>query len=305
LPFEVTILGSNSAIPVYGRHHTAQFLKIQNNHFLVDCGEGTQLQLQRFGLKSQKIDAIFISHLHGDHYLGLVGLLSSLHLQGRTRELHLYAPPELSEIIAVQLRVSDTTFRYQVYFHPLNPKASELVFENKKIKVTSVPVQHRLPCHGFLFEEQAYPLRIDKTKLPENIKLAEIAILKKGENVYNDKGNIKYAFKKMTLGRRKSRSYAYITDTLYLPELAEVVRNYDLMYHEATFLTEKELKATETYHATAGQAAQLALDAEIGKLLIGHFSARYKDLTPLQDEARKIFKNTYLAIEGKTFTIKN
>ena len=305
MPFEVTILGSNSAIPVYGRHHTAQYLKIQNSNFLIDCGEGTQLQLQRFGLKSQKIDAIFISHLHGDHYLGLVGLLSSLHLQGRTRELHLYAPPELSDIIAVQLRISDTTFRYQVHFHPLNPNASELIFENSKIEVSSVPVQHRIPCHGFLFKEKSHPLRIDKSKLPKNIKLAEIATIKNGEDVYDANGKIRYAFKNLTLGRKKSRSYAYITDTLYLPELAEVVENFDLMYHEATFLTEKELKATETYHATAGQAARLAFDAQISKLIIGHFSARYKDLAPLQDEARKIFKNTYLAIEGKTFNIKN
>jgi ribonuclease Z len=305
LPFEVTILGSNSAIPVYGRNHTAQFVKIQNNHFLVDCGEGTQLQLPRFGLKSQKIDAIFISHLHGDHYLGLIGLLSSLHLQGRTRELHLFAPPELSEIIAVQLRISDTTFRYQVHFHPLNPDSSELIFENKKIEVTSIPVQHRIPCHGFIFKEKAHPLRIDKSKLIKDIKIAEIASIKKGADVYDANGKIKYAFKKMTLGRRKSRSYAYITDTIYLPELSEVLKGSDLMYHEATFLTEKELKATETYHATAGQAAKLAQDSKVDKLIIGHFSARYKDLAPFQVEARKIFKNTFLAIEGKTFSINN
>lgn len=304
MPFEVTILGSNSAIPVYGRHHTAQFVKIQNSHFLVDCGEGTQLQLQRFGLKSQKIDAIFISHLHGDHYLGLVGLLSSLHLQGRTRDIHLYAPPELSEIITVQLRISETMFRYQVHFHPLNHNSSELIFENKNIEVTSIPVQHRLPCHGFIFKEKDHPLRIDKTKLPKDIKLTEIAIIKKGEDVYEANGKMKYEFKKITHGRRKSRSYAYITDTIYLPELSEVLMGTHLMYHEATFLTEKELKATETYHSTAGQAAMLARDSNVGQLIIGHFSARYKDLAPLEDEARKIFKNTYLAIEGKTFSIK-
>ena len=305
MPFEVTILGSNSAIPVYGRHHTAQFVKIQNSHFLVDCGEATQLQLQRFGLKSQKIDAIFISHLHGDHYLGLVGLLSSLHLQGRTRDIHLYAPPELSELITVQLRISDTTFRYQVHFHPLKADASELIFENNKIEVTSIPVQHRIPCHGFIFKEKEHPIRIDKRKLPEDIKLTEIATIKKGEDVYDANGKIKYDFKKMSLQRRKSRSYAYITDTIYLPELSEVLMGSDLMYHEATFLTEKELKATETYHATAGQAAMLARDSNVGQLIIGHFSARYKDLTPLQDEARKIFKNTSLAIEGKTFIVTN
>jgi ribonuclease Z len=305
LPFEVTILGSNSAIPVYGRHHTAQYLKIQNNHFLVDCGEGTQLQLQKIGLKSQKIEAIFISHLHGDHYLGLVGLLSSLHLQGRRKEIHLYAPYELSEIIAIQLRISDTTFRYKVHFHPLNPDHSELIFENKKIEVTSLPVKHRIACLGFIFKEKEHPMRIDKTMLPKDIKHSEITALKKGDDILDSSGNIKYQNAHLTLGRKKSRSYAYITDTLYIPELAEVVYKVDLLYHEATFLTEKELKATSTYHATAGQAAQLALDAQVNKLLIGHFSARYKDLAPLQNEARKIIENTYLAIEGKTFTIKN
>ena len=305
MPFELTILGSNSAIPIHGRHHTAQYLKIQNHHLLIDCGEGTQLQLQRYGLKAQRLEAIFISHLHGDHYLGLVGLLSSLHLQGRTKELHLLGPPQLSDIITTQLRYSQTTFRYPVHFHPLEMGTSEKIFENNKLSVTSIPLQHRIPCVGYIFQEKLHPLRINKEKLPDDISHMEMAGLKNGEDILDHTGNIRYKAKDLTYKRRKSRSYAYCKDTQYLPELAGTLNGVDLLYHEATFLNEKELKATNTYHATAGQAAQLAKAANVGQLIIGHFSARYKDLTPLQDEARKTFKDSYLAIEGQTFSIKH
>lgn len=305
MPFELTILGSNSAIPIHGRNHTAQYLKIQNHHYLIDCGEGTQLRFQRFKLKTQRLEAIFISHLHGDHYLGLVGLLSSLHLQGRTKELHLFGPPQLSEIIIVQLRSSGTTFRYPLHFHPLNMEKEETIYENNKLSVSTIPLQHRIPCVGYIFKEKQHPLRINKDALPENLSHKELAGLKKGENVLDTSGNIKFTAQELTHKRKKSRSYAYCTDTLYLPELAERLKGVDMLYHEATFLTEKELKATNTYHATAGQAAQLAKDANVGKLIIGHFSARYKNLKPLEEEARKIFKNTFLAIEGQTFSIKH
>jgi ribonuclease Z len=305
LPFEITILGSNSAIPVYGRHHTAQYLKIHNHHFLVDCGEATQHQILKFKLKAQRLEAIFISHLHGDHYLGLLGLLSSMHLQGRTKDMHLFAPYQLSEILTVQLRNSDTSFRYQVHFHPLDMGEPKLIFENNRLTVTTIPLQHRIPCVGFIFREKAHPLRIKKSVLPENISISEINCLKSGKDVLHSDGDIKYKVSALTEKPRKSRSYAYCSDTLYLPELAKTLKGVDILYHEATFLTEKELKATNTLHATAGQAAQLAKDAKVDQLLIGHFSARYKDLTPLVEEARKIFKNTYLAIEGQTFAIEN
>ena len=272
---------------------------------LVDCGEGTQLQLQRYGLKAMKLEAIFISHLHGDHYLGLVGLLSSMHLMGRTKELHLFGPPELAEIITIQLKYSDTTLRYKVNFRPLEMDESTVIYETKKFTVTAFPVEHRIPCVGFLFEEKPFPLRLNKKKLPENISLAEIGSLKKGEDVLDDSGEIKYRNADYTLEKKKSRSYAYCTDTLYIPELADFLKGVDLLYHEATFQTEKELYATSTYHTTAGQAAELAKKANVGQLIIGHFSARYRDVEPLQEEARKIFKETYLAEEGKTFSLEN
>lgn len=305
MSFEVTILGSNSAIPVYGRHHTAQHIKVQNHHYLFDCGEGTQLQLQRYGLKAQRLEAIFISHLHGDHYLGLVGLLSTLHLQGRTKSLDLYAPKQLSDIITLQLRYSDTTFRYKLNFHPLNLDEREVAYENKKLTITSIPVKHRIPCVGFIVEEKQHPVRLDKKKLPTDIKIAEIATLKKGEDVLNDDGSVKYSYKKISLKRKKSRSYAYLTDTLCLPEIADKIRGVDILYHEATFLTDKELEASRTYHASAPQAAQLAKDAKVGKLLLGHFSARYKELAPFEEVSRKIFEESYIAYEGKTYSIEH
>ena len=305
MPFELTILGSNSAVPIYGRHHTAQYLRIQNHYFLVDCGEGTQLQIQRYGLKAQRLEAIFISHLHGDHYLGLVGLLSSMHLMGRTKKLHLFGPPGLNEIVTIQLKHSDTTLKYQVHFHPLKVGQNEVIFENKALTVTAFPVEHRIPCSGFLFNEKAYPLKLNKHKLTDQINLRDIGLLKQGKDVLNEDGSVKYKSKDYSIAGKKSRSYAYCTDTLYIPALADFLAGTDLLYHEATFLTEKELTATRSYHATAGQAAMLARDAKVEKLIIGHFSARYKELQPLEEEARRVFENSHLAIEGKTFSIKN
>lgn len=305
MPFELTILGSNSAIPAYGRHHTAQHLKIRHHQYLVDCGEGTQLQLLKYDFKAQRIEAIFISHLHGDHYLGLVGLLSSMHLQGRTKKLQLFGPPQLSDILTTQLRYSDTTFRYKVDFHPLDMSSTNVILETEALTVSSLPMQHRIPCLGFIFREKEYPYNLNKAKLTNEMSFMDISLLKKGEDVLDKDKGIKYLAKDFTLGQKSPRSYAYCSDTRYIPELSDQLNEVNLLYHEATFLTEIELRATNTYHTTAKQAAQLALDAKVDKLVIGHFSARYKDLQPLENEARKVFKNTYLAIEGKTFSLKN
>lgn len=263
------------------------------------------MQFQRYKLKPQRLEAIFISHLHGDHYLGLVGLLSSMHLQGRTKELNLYGPPQLIDIITLQLRCSETTFRYRLNFHPLEMGEAKIIFENNKLTVSTLPLEHRIPCVGYIFKEKAHPHRIIKGSLPEGISIKEISELKKGNDVLESDGSIKYKLSQYTHPARRSRSYAYCTDTLYLPKISGAIKEVDLLYHEATFLTEKELWATNTFHSTAGQAAQLAKDAGVTKLLLGHFSARYKDLSPLESEARKVFKNSYLAIEGKTFSIKN
>lgn len=303
MPFQVTILGSNSAIPAYGRHHTAQYIQIQNKRFLVDCGEATQNQMLHYHLSPQKLDAIFISHLHGDHYLGLVGLLSSMHLQGRKNSLELYGPLGLREVLSLHFRYSDTTLRYKLNFHPVEAGKEMKIYEDKVIEVHTIPLEHRIECNGFLFKEKPHPIRINKDKLPKDISLINIGRLKKGEDIFDTNGTLLYKNSDLTLPAYPQRSYAYCSDTKYLPHLKEQLQGVDLMYHEATFLDENELRASNTFHATAGQAAQLAKDSRAKKLLIGHFSARYKDLEPFEEEARKTFPESYLALEGTTFEI--
>ncbi len=303
MTFQVTILGSNSAIPAYGRHHTAQYVQVDNQKYLVDCGEATQNQLKQFKLSALKLNAVFISHLHGDHYLGLVGLLSSMHLQGRTKSLHLYGPRGLRDIITTHFKHSDTVLKYQLLFIPTQAHSEELIFEDKQITVSTIPLNHRIDCTGFLFKEKPRPIRFNKAKFPPNISLANIGSLKKGEDIFDDSGKLLFKNKDLTLPPRPQRSYAYCSDTKYIPSLKTQLKEVDLLYHEATFLNENELRASNTYHSTAAQAAQLAKESNAQKLLLGHFSARYKDLKPFEQEARKVFKESYLALEGTTFEI--
>lgn len=305
MTFQVTILGSNSAIPAYGRHHTAQYVELNNQRYLVDCGEAAQNQLKKYKLSALRLNAIFISHLHGDHYLGLVGLLSSMHLQGRTKPLHLYGPRGLRDIITTHFRLSDTVLKYKLVFKATQGQSKELIFENKQVEVYTIPLDHRIDCTGFLFREKPHPIRFNKAKLPPNLSLANIATLKKGEDIIDTSENILHKNSDLTLPPLPQRSYAYCSDTKYIPSLKHQLKHVDLLYHEATFLNENELRASNTYHSTAAQAAQLAKDSGAKKLLIGHFSARYKDLTPFEDEARKIFNESYLAMEGSTFKIEN
>jgi len=305
VPFQVTILGSNSAIPAYGRHHTAQYVQIKNQRFLIDCGEAAQNQLMRYKLSTLKLNAIFISHLHGDHYLGLVGLLSSMHLQGRSKPLRLYGPRGLREIITLHFKSSDTVLKYKLIFTPTQAQLPALIFEDKHIEVSTIPLNHRIDCTGFLFREKPHPIRFNKTNLPPNLSLANIATLKKGEDIIDANGELLYKNSDLTLPPFPQKSYAYCSDTRYIPNLKKQLQAVDLLYHEATFLNENELRASNTYHSTAAQAAQLAKEAKVKKLLLGHFSARYKNLKPFEDEARKIFKESYLALEGTTFEIEN
>jgi len=303
LSFCLQILGSGSAVPSYGRYHTSQALAINNNVFLIDCGEGTQLQLSRFGVKKERIIAIFISHLHGDHYLGLMGLLSSMHLYGRTKPLSLVAPQGMREIITLQLRLSNTVFKYEINFLEISGDQSQVVFEDKRITIKAFPLEHRIPCFGYRFDEKTKPIRIDKEKLPENIKLQEIIVLKSGEDVLEPNGKIKYRYKSFTLPPRKSRSFAFCSDTRYTSSIIPYIRNVDLLYHESTFLESNASLADKTYHSTAAQAADIAKQCKAKSLVIGHYSARYKEIDLFLEEAIKIFKNTNLAEEGKTFCI--
>lgn len=303
LNFKIVILGSNGAMPAYGRHPASQYIEIQNRSFLIDCGEATQMQLMRHQSNFHRINHIFISHLHGDHYLGLMGLLFTMHLQRRVNELHLYSQPGLDEIIITQLRYSRSALLFKIVFHPLNSGATERIYEDDALTVETIPLAHKIPCTGFLFREKPKPRRIDKEKLPQGLLLQQIANLKKGEDVRDAEGNILYRNQDLTFSPRKSRTYAYCSDTAFDSGFIDQIRGIDMLYHEATFLEEDLAKALETKHSTARQAATIARQAEVNTLLLGHFSARYKDLSPILDEAKAVFPNSRLALEGEEFLI--
>lgn len=305
MAFKITILGSSGAVPAYGRMPSAQFLEVENNYFLIDCAEGAQLQLMKYELNMHRIDHIFISHLHGDHYLGLMGLIFTLHLNKRKSDLHIYSHKGLDEIITLQLKYSKSSLNYKIVFHLLTPGKKEIIFENKFVTVETIPLLHKLDCSGFLIREKPKPRRIDKEVLPQNLSILQLNKLKWGEDIVDDEGNIIYKNEALTLSPRKSRSYAYCSDTQYFEAIVEQIREVDVLYHEATFMEEDADKALETRHSTVKQAATIALKAQPVRLLIGHFSARYKDLIPVIDEAKRVFQNTYLALEGETFTIED
>ena len=290
-------------MPAYGRHPTAQFIEIQNRSFLVDCGEATQMQLMRMQANFHRINHIFISHLHGDHYLGLMGLIFTLHLQRRTNDLHVYSHRGLDEIITTQLRYSRSAPSFKIIFHRLEKGVREIIYEDDALTVETIPLSHKIRCSGFLFKEKMKPRRIDKTKLPEGLLLQQIISLKRGDDVVDAVGNVLYRNGDLTLPPRKARSYAYCSDTEFDRNFIEQIRNVDLLYHEATFVESDESKARETKHSTAKQAATVAQLADAGSLLLGHFSARYRDLVPILEEARTIFPNSRLALEGEEFTI--
>ena len=301
--FKITILGASGAVPAYGRFPSSQLVEIQNEYFLVDCGEGAQMQLMRFDCSWHRINHILISHLHGDHFLGLMGLIFTMHLNHRSNNLHIYSHRGLDEIITAQLKYSRSVPRFNLIFHRLTPGLEELIYENSNLTVTTIPLKHKLDCSGFLFREKKKPRRIDKDRMPVDLSLQQLAGLKKGEDVLNQDGSIRYRNSELTLSPHKSRSYAYCSDTAYSGHLATVVNKVDLLYHEATFMEEEKEKAIETLHATAREAAQIAKLASAGKLLIGHYSARYKELGPLLTEAQSIFANTSLAVEGETISL--
>jgi ribonuclease Z len=305
LSFQLKILGSNSAAFAHNRHHTSQILTVQSEYFMIDCGEGTQIQLSRYKVKASKINHIFISHLHGDHYLGLMGLISTMHLRGRQNDLHIYGPKGLDEIITVQLKYSGMLLQFRLHFHLVNPEQSELLLDHEMITVKSIPLNHRIPCAGFLFQEKPKPWRINKDALPEDILLQHIVKLKKGEDVYDEDGTLLYKNEDYTFPPKKSRSYAFCSDTKYDERILEHIQGVDLLYHEATFMSDREKRAAETHHSTARQAATMAKKAKAEMLVIGHFSIRYKDITPLLTEAREVFKDTMLAIEGETIFVQD
>lgn len=305
LSFKITILGSSGALPAYGRHPSAQYVEIQSRAFLVDCGEATQIQLMRMQANFHRINHIFISHLHGDHYLGLMGLIFTMHLQRRMSDLHVYSHRGLDEIITTQLRYSRSAPCFKIIFHRLEKGLKEIIFEDNVLTVETIPLSHKIRCSGFLFKEKTKPRRIDKTRLPEGLQLQQIANLKKGDDILDDNGNVLYKNQVLTLPPRRSRSYAYCSDTAFETNVVDQIRDVDILYHESTFMEEDEGKARETMHSTAKQAATMAQLAAVKTLLLGHFSARYKDLAPILEEAQTIFMNSKLALEGEEFTVQD
>jgi ribonuclease Z len=283
---------------------SSQFIEVQNHYFLFDCGEGAQIQLTKYNLYLHRIDHIFISHLHGDHYLGLMGLLFTLHLNRRATDLHLYSHKGLDEIILTQLKYSKSSLNYKIIFHTITPGVSEVLFEDTQLTVSTIPLAHKINCSGFLLKEKTKPRRIDKEMLPEDFPHWKIPLLKAGEDIHDEAGAILYKNETLTLAPRKSRSYAYCSDTEYSEAIVQHIQHVDVLYHEATFMTEDIDKARETMHSTAEEAARIAAQAQVNKLLIGHFSARYKQLDAFLAEAKKHFNNTFLAQEGDTFVIE-
>lgn len=300
---KLTILGTSSALPTSERFPAAHVLNVHERLFLIDCGEGTQMQLRKNRIRFGKINHIFISHLHGDHVFGLYGLLSSLSLMGRKNILHLYAPENYRNILHSHLEDFDIHLSFGIDFTALNGKDPKMILDEKYLTVTSFPLEHRVPAFGFCFREKPYDRNILKEAIGlYNIPVVRIPAIKKGEDFITSDGEL-IKNEDITNPGPKPLSYAYCSDTRYFKRLASFVRDVDVLYHEATF--DKSLKdmANMTGHSTTLEAAKTAADANAGTLIIGHFSSRYKDINTLIDEAKSIFPETYAAIDGKTYEI--
>lgn len=299
--FALTILGNNSAIPAFDRNPTAQVLQTMDESFLIDCGEGTQMQLSKYKIKRSRINHIFISHLHGDHYFGLIGLLTSMSLLNRNQPLHIHAPAPLQELINMQLDFASTQLCFPLHFHSLQDEGA--IVSNDKITITCFKVQHRIDCWGFLFREKKNSRKLD----PERAKIYEIPAafyekLQQGHDYVNKKGTI-VPNEEVTTAGPIPKSYAYCADTIYDESLAEKVKGVDLLYHETTYLKNLQQRATDRYHSTTIQAGAIAKKAGVKKLLIGHFSSKYESLDEFLSETKEIFENTELALQGCCYIV--
>ncbi|MBE6181716.1 MAG: ribonuclease Z [Rikenellaceae bacterium] len=304
MSFRVTILGSASARPTGNRHPSAQVVNIHEQYYLVDAGEGTQQQLIRYGINPLKLQAVFISHLHGDHVFGLFPLISTLGLYGRRTPLAVYAPAPFGELLDHHLRYFDNDLPYQVEWHEVRTTEHSLLFENRTLEVWSVPLRHRVPCAGFLFREKQPPLNVDKFKITKYmLSIAQIAAAKRGEDLVLESGEV-IPNAELTYRPYQPRSYAYLSDTNFSAKAATLCTGVDLMYHEATYAAKEQRDARDRGHSTTIDAAKAAIKAQAGRLVIGHYSSRYKDENLLVEEARTLFPETYPANEGTTFTIE-
>ncbi|WP_088323204.1 ribonuclease Z [Polaribacter tangerinus] len=301
---QLTILGCHSATPRVNAFPTSQYLEINNKHVLIDCGEGTQRQMRKYKVGFSKIDTIFISHLHGDHFYGLVGLLSTYGMLNREKDMHIFGPKGIKNATLQMLKISESHAKFKIIFHELSSQESELIYEDEKITVHTIPLSHRVYTNGYLFTEKKKPRKLNMLNIsgyPEiskadylNIKAGKDIILNSGEIIKNNT---------LSLDPPKPLSYAFCSDTSYKPDIVPILKEVDLLYHEATFLSDKQDLAKKTKHSTALEAAKIANDANVKKLILGHYSGRYKDIGLFKQEAESVFKNVHLATTGKVFDV--
>jgi len=303
--YKLTILGCHSATPRVNAHPSAQYLEINSRHFLIDCGEGTQRQMRLNKVGFSKVNTIFISHLHGDHFFGLIGLISTFGILNREKELHIHGPKGIKEVINIQLKHSKSYVKYKIIFHELNSTESELIFEDEKVKVYTIPLNHRVYTNGFLFKEKEKSRKINISAVKEfkEIDKCDYNNLKAGKDFKLDSGDV-IKNSELTYNPEKPLSYAYCSDTSYKPTIIEIIDGVDLLYHESTFLTDKEDLAKKTGHSTAKQAATIAKKANVKKLVLGHYSSRYKNISLFKKEAQEVFENVSLAETGRVFSSK-
>lgn len=302
-PFEVTVLGCGSASPSLLRSPSSQVLNCKGHFYLLDCGEGTQLRLRKYGIKLQRIEVILITHLHGDHYLGLVGLLQTMHLLGRKLPITLIGPKPLQEIVELHNKYAHSKFQYPLEYRFTNPDGLHKVWEDKNLTISSFPLSHRIDCTGFLFREKESARRVRKSELEKyKVPLSEIGKLKLGlAGISEDGETVQNGL--LTRDPEPPKSFAFCSDSAYNENCIPIINRVDVLYHESTFLESELKRAKKTHHSTAKEAATLALKAQVGKLLIGHFSSRYKNTSQFLEEASAVFPNTYLCEEGSTFLI--
>lgn len=301
--FKVTILGSNSAIPTIKRNPTAQLVNHNERLFLLDCAEGTQVQLRKIKIRIQRVSNIFISHLHGDHFFGLIGLVSSMHLLGRNKPLNIYGPAKLEEILKIQLDASETKLNYELIFHPLKMDSIETIYEDEKLTISTIPMNHSIPTVGFLFREKLGKRRLIRGKIAElNIPVQNILPIKNGADFLDENG-VLHKNSEVTENPLVPRTYAYCSDTSYYEPIIPIIKGADLLYHETTFMQDMAKAAADKLHSTTIEAGTIAKKAEVKKLIIGHFSMRYDILDYLLDETKTVFSNADLARDGKEFEL--
>lgn len=297
------VLGTGSATPTLDKNPSAYLLSVDNEQFLIDCGEGTQFRLLQQKIKHTRIRHIFISHLHGDHYFGLIGLISSLNLNRRTEELTIFAPRGLAEILTIQMKYSDTYLNFKIHFIEVDTTQNQIILETPLLTVETLPLIHRIACCGYLFRKKASKRKVLADKLPENFPIPYIKMLKEGLDIEDELTGKIYKNEDFTAEGNASKSFAYCSDTAFNENLIPQIRDVDTIFHEATFADEELKRAIQTNHSTSRQAATIAKEANVGKLIIGHYSSRYKTLENHLSQAKEVFENTHLAIEGESYEV--